>query len=183
MSQNSDTLYELSSAGRRENVFGRSALVVEDDPRLQRLMSAQLRSMGLRVLSASNYQAAVIHLMAEAFAIACIDVGLPNKSGYDLCEHVRSSLGLVKMPIVVTSDHGSPTDMAYAEDAGGNAFLRKPFSMQQLARCIESMLDANRRSGPLEHELQLLGTQSASPQIQRIQTDRKRMGVSVVAAM
>jgi DNA-binding response OmpR family regulator len=120
-----------------------TALIVEDDPKLQNAMSAQLRQMGLEVLVANHYDAALRHLAVGEPHVICIDVGLPNKSGYELCEHIRSSLRFLGLPILMTSDHGDPGEMAYAEDAGANAFLQKPFSMRQLAHCIESLLSVS----------------------------------------
>jgi DNA-binding response OmpR family regulator len=120
-----------------------TALIVEDDPKLQIAMSEQLRHMGLDVLVANHYDAALRHLEVGALHVVCIDVGLPNKSGYELCEHIRGSLRLLGLPILMTSDHGDPGQMAYAEDAGANAFLHKPFSMLQLADCIESLLSVS----------------------------------------
>jgi DNA-binding response OmpR family regulator len=133
-----------------------TALVVEDDPKLQSAMSAQLRQMGLDVLVANHYDAAVSHLAAGEPHVICIDVGLPDKSGYELCEHIRGSLRFVGLPILMTNDHGDPGDMAYAESAGANAFLHKPFSMPQLAQCIESLLrfrgtPTSSASWPLSH--------------------------------
>ena len=125
-----------------------TALIVEDDPKLQNAMSAQLREMGLHVLVANHYDAAVCHLLVGEPHVICIDVGLPNKSGYELCEHIRGSLRFVGLPILMTSDHGDAGDMAYAERAGANAFLHKPFSMRQLAHCIESLLEVSRLPPP-----------------------------------
>jgi DNA-binding response OmpR family regulator len=132
-----------------------TALVVEDDPKLQSAMSAQLRQMALDVLVANHYDAAVRHLAAGEPDVICIDVGLPNKSGYELCEHIRGSLLFVGLPILMTSDHGDAGEMAYAENAGANAFLHKPFSMRQLAQCIESLLNVSRAAPLPSSELQV----------------------------
>jgi two-component system chemotaxis response regulator CheY len=117
----------------------RTALVVEDDPKLRKAMGRQLREMGLVVFEAGHYAAAACHLAVADIHLVCIDVGLPDKSGYELCEHIRGSLRLAELPILMTSEHGNPVDMAEAENAGGNAFLHKPFSMRQFAQCIESL--------------------------------------------
>jgi DNA-binding response OmpR family regulator len=108
--------------------------------------------MNLDVLVANHYDAAVCHLAAGEPHVICIDVELPNKSGYELCEHIRGSLRFVALPILMTSDHGDPGNMAYAESAGANAFLHKPFSMRQLAHCIESLLNVSRAGRPLSSE-------------------------------
>jgi two-component system chemotaxis response regulator CheY len=144
------------------DVMKRTALIVEDDPHLRRDMSRELERMSFCVLSANHYDAAVRHLQACAFHVVCVDVGLPNKSGYELCEHIRGSLGLLGLPILMTSEYGSPGDMAYAEDAGGNAFLRKPFSMQELTDCVGSLLNPIRSKAHPRHELQTLASRPMS---------------------
>ena len=121
--------------------------------------------MDFRVLSASHYDGAVRHLAALEFHVVCIDVGLPNKSGYELCEHIHGSLGLAGLPILMTSEHGSCEDMAYAEEAGGDAFLRKPFSMRRFNQCVESLSNETRRSVSPAHVLQASGWKPASARV------------------
>jgi DNA-binding response OmpR family regulator len=132
----------------------RSALIVDGDPELRKSISRHLELMDFDVLSANHYDGAVHHLASREFHFACVDVQLPSKSGYELCEHIRGSLGFVGLPILMTSDYGDPGDMAYAESAGANAFLHKPFSMRQLAQCIESLLNLSRAAPPLSSALQ-----------------------------
>lgn len=144
---------KLSPGGPQQGAARPTALVVEDDPQLQRALSRQLVRLEFRVLSASHYDAAVWHLAEQKPHVVCIDVGLPNKSGYELCEHIRGSLRLEELPILMMSEYGSPQDRANAEDAGASAFLRKPFSMRQFTRCIESLSAAARRGTPPESEL------------------------------
>ena len=133
----------------------RTALIVDGDPQLRKCMTMHLESMDFHVLSTHHYDGAIHHLTTRDLHFACVDVQLPSKSGYELCEHIRGSLGLLGLPILMTSEYGNPEDMAYAEAAGGNAFLRKPFSMRELARCVDSLLDMA-SSRPSTHELQPL---------------------------
>lgn len=146
----------IPSLKKRWIVSRRTALVVEDNPHLQWAMRKELERMEFQVLSAQHYEAAALHLAHLEPKIACVDVQLPCKSGYQLCEHIRRALGFLKLPILMTSDHGSPTDMAYAEDAGANAFLCKPFSMREFGECVESLLSAVGRITAPTRELQLL---------------------------
>jgi DNA-binding response OmpR family regulator len=119
----------------------RTVLIVEDDPELQRVMTEHVARMDVRVLTASHYAAALAHLESSTPDLACVDIGLPTESGYELCEYIRGPLGLSLLPIMVTSEFGSPEDMAYAEEAGANAFLVKPFSMPHLGANIAALLD------------------------------------------
>jgi CheY-like chemotaxis protein len=119
----------------------RTVLIVEDDPGLQKVMIEHVARMDVHVLTASHYAAALAHLESGAPDLACVDIGLPTESGYELCEYIRGPLGLSRLPIMVTSEFGSPQELAYAEEAGANAFLVKPFSMPHLGASISALLD------------------------------------------
>jgi DNA-binding response OmpR family regulator len=124
-------------------------LVVEDDPGLRDAMSRHLSDEErFCVLVADSYQMAVKHLEAGTPHIACVDLGLPNESGYELCEYMRRQPGLEYVPVIVTGEHSSPRDMAQAEDAGANAFLAKPFTMDRLAAVANELLGGAPMSRP-----------------------------------
>lgn len=125
-----------------------TALVVEDEPHLQKAMSAELARLDFCVLAASHFDAAVRYLTAYRTEVVSIDIGLPNKSGYELCEHIRRRFPLEALPILMTSEYGSPQERAYAEDAGASAFLRKPFAMPEFVRSIQSLTAALRWKRP-----------------------------------
>jgi len=121
--------------------MGWVALVVEDDPLLQAEMVRRLREAGYGVLTAFDYAGAVRLLSCRRPDVACIDLGLPTQSGYELCEHIRARRDLHTLPILVTSDHTFPEDMAHAEEAGANAFLKKPFKMKKLLHYVGALVD------------------------------------------
>jgi DNA-binding response OmpR family regulator len=129
-----------------ETVMRRMALVVEDDPELQKAMSDRLTQMDFEVRSALHYEAAVGHLSSAGEpTLVCVDLELPTQSGYELCEHIRGALGLGRVPILVTSDSGFPEDMASAQEAGANGFLKKPFSMREFGTFVEALLERAER--------------------------------------
>jgi DNA-binding response OmpR family regulator len=124
------------------------ALVVEDDPHLQAEMAKQLEEAQFLVLRALDFDAAVGHLSKHTPHVACVDLSLPTQSGYELCEHIRSRGDLDSLPILVTSDRSFPEDMAYAEAAGANVFLKKPFAMKELLAHVSALLEGPPVSRP-----------------------------------
>src|SRR6185295_16064019 len=109
---------------------------------LQKAMSAELERLDFVVIGALHYDAAVNQLTAAGVPhFVCVDLGLPTRSSYELCEYIRGPLGLARVPILVTSDSGFPEDMACAEEAGADAFLKKPFSMREFSTYVEALLD------------------------------------------
>jgi len=134
----------------------RRALIVDGDPELRRSLTKQLARIDFDVLSTNHYEGAVQYLTTHDFHVVCVDVQLPNRSGYELCEYMRGALGLGNLPILMMSEYRTPEDLAYAESAGANAFLCKPFSMRELTHCVESLLTGTRWTAPPIHELQPL---------------------------
>lgn len=126
----------------------RFALIVDDDPVLQSVMSRHLERMSFEVARALHYGAAVVHLTARRPHLVCVNLELPTQSGYELCEYIRGPLGLTGVPILVTSDCRFARDLASAEEAGANAFLKKPFTMRELTTCIDALLGKTHRSDP-----------------------------------
>ena len=114
-------------------------LVVEDDPPLQDMMAEYL-GRRFEVGKASDYRSALHWLETHAPAAACIDLCLPNESGYQLVEHFRRTPALAHVPILVTSGRGLPGDMVHAEEAGANAFVRKPFALRALLATVEQLV-------------------------------------------
>jgi DNA-binding response OmpR family regulator len=145
-----------------------TALIVEDDPLLRTAMSKVLGRMAFRVISASHFDGATSLLTALEVNLVCISACLPSKSGYDLCEHIRGPLGLGKLPILFVCRRANAWDMAYAEDVGGNALLRKPFTMGQFTHSVKFLLDPVGCGVSPMRELQPLIPMSAQPATNRV---------------
>jgi DNA-binding response OmpR family regulator len=133
----------------------RIALIVEDDPTLQQAVVEYLQSQRFDARAAANFDEAVKALAEVDPAVVCVDLGLPSESGYELCEHIRKQQKLVSVPILVMSERTFPEDMAHAEEAGANAFLKKPFTMQQLSKYLYALLDGAHASRPSVRRLQV----------------------------
>ena len=123
-------------------------LLVEDYPRAREAFRGYLVDGGYAVLLASDYHSAVAALQAARPQVVCVDLTLPRESGFELCEYMRREPRLVTIPILVMSDRTSPEDMAYAEQVGANAFLKKPFPAERLLKYVSALLDGKNASRP-----------------------------------
>jgi DNA-binding response OmpR family regulator len=161
----------------------RSVLVVEDDPMLRRAMQAQIARMNIEVFVASHYAEARACLVSMKPDLACIDIGLPTESGYELCELIRGPLGLQSMPILVTSAFGAAHEKAFAEEAGANLFLAKPFSMRELGSHVAALLDGTWPGVASMFQLGLIGAQKQAPSEPWCGAQRTRTLAATPAAM
>jgi len=116
-------------------------LIVEDEPALQSSMRRELEQRGFHVRTAFDCRKALPQLEDPVPDVVCIDVCLPDQSGYELCEHVRRTPACADVPILVMGDDAFPEHMAHAEQAGANGFLKKPFRIEDLVGWIDSLLE------------------------------------------
>jgi DNA-binding response OmpR family regulator len=138
------------------NGLERAILIVEDDPILQRAMAKALEEAKFRVITALDYESAVRCLAELRPSLVCVDLALPRESGYEVCEYIRKQPDLIYIPVLVTSDRAFPEDMAHAEEAGANAFLKKPFPMKKLHKYVVALLDGPNSSRPSVRRLRLV---------------------------
>lgn len=117
-----------------------SVLVVDDDPEIRKLLVASLTRLGFAVSQAADGRSAIARLGEQRPSLLCVDLMLPESSGYDVCEHVRKTSGLQGLPIVMISARSMPEDRAQAEELGVNVYLTKPFTQAELKAAVEEAL-------------------------------------------
>jgi DNA-binding response OmpR family regulator len=126
----------------------RTVLLVEDHPPEREAIKKILVGGNFEVETAVDYVGAVAALSKFVPHLVCLDLTLPRESGFELCEYIRSQNRLCFVPVLVISDRSSPEDMAYAENVGANAFLKKPFNREKLLKYVYTLLDGPYASRP-----------------------------------
>lgn len=117
-------------------------LVVEDDLALSAGLCFELDAAGYASVPAYNCAKARFLLENESFALALLDVNLPDGSGFDLCRELKTSHPA--LPAIFLTANDLEADVLNGFDMGAEDYVTKPFHMQILLRRIEVAL---RRSG------------------------------------
>ncbi|HUJ25671.1 MAG TPA: response regulator [Myxococcales bacterium] len=116
-------------------------LVVEDDPEIRKLLRKYLDKLGLDVSEAGTGKSALAMLDGEEkYSLVCLDLMLPESSGYAICEHIRRTPNLRELPVLVISARSMPPDRALAEEVGANAYLIKPIRWVSFAATVHQLL-------------------------------------------
>lgn len=123
-------------------------LVVEDEPETRKLLRKYLEKLGLEVLEAASGKAALTLLETHLPALVCLDLMLPEISGYDVCERIRANPRLQGLPVLVISARAQPPDRALAEEVGATAYLIKPIRWNTFSEIVLRLLGRNAGSGP-----------------------------------
>lgn len=127
-------------------------LLVEDDADLAEVVILGLRQHHFAVDHAATVAEAVDHLLVTAYDIVCLDLGLPDGDGLELCQQIQSSDSDLQTPqrLIVLTARDAVTDRVAGLDAGADDYLIKPFSIEELAARIRAL--ARRREqgvGPI----------------------------------
>jgi two-component system, OmpR family, phosphate regulon response regulator PhoB len=120
----------------------RRVLVVEDHPDTQAAVAELLAERGFEVAIASNGEAAMRAVRENRPDLVYLDMNLPEISGYDVCEQIRTDPVLSDIGIVMTSAQGSIQVHVSCLEAGADAFVPKPFELDTVVDMIEKIISA-----------------------------------------
>ena len=111
---------------------------VEDEPFLGRIVKESLESRGYEVVMASDGRDAVGKFGSTQPDICVLDVMLPHQDGYSIAQQIRKIHPT--MPIIFVTAKTQTQDLLKGFEVGGNDYLRKPFSMEELIVRVNNLL-------------------------------------------
>ena len=139
---------------------GYTVLVVDDDPRIVELLRIALGAHGFRVVAASNGEEAIKQAFDESPDIIILDVRLPRRSGYEVCEQIRREPELAHVPVIMVSALTETEARLQGLSRGADDYLPKPFSPKELIAKVrrhlvraEEVKGLSRRNRELAGEL------------------------------
>lgn len=121
-------------------------LVVDDHPVNLRLLRAQLEAHGIDAVEAVDGVAALEVLRREPVDAIISDILMPRLDGYGLCREVRASEALRHLPFIFHSGtFNSPADEKLCYDIGGDKYLRKPASSEEILAAVREVTASDHR--------------------------------------
>lgn len=113
-------------------------LYVEDELFLGKIVKESLESRGFEVIMESDGAHVMEQFRKGSFDVCVLDVMLPNKDGFTVAEEIRQVNELI--PIIFLTAKTQTEDLVKGFSTGGNDYIRKPFSMEELIVRIENAL-------------------------------------------
>jgi two-component system KDP operon response regulator KdpE len=114
-----------------------TAVVIEDDAAIRRVVRAALLGLVERVLEGPTAADGLDLVAAARPVVVILDLGLPDRDGIELCREIR---GWSEVPIVVLSAHHSDAEKVALLDAGADDYVTKPFSTAELLARVRAVL-------------------------------------------
>ncbi len=113
-------------------------LIIEDEMAMRRALEDVLVAEGYRVLTAEDGERGLERAIAEKPDLVLLDIMMPKLDGYAVCEELRRLANPV--PILMLTAKGQVEDRVAGLDVGGDDYLVKPFSTEELLARVRALL-------------------------------------------
>lgn len=127
-------------------------ILVEDEPSLAMIIQDSLEHQGYLVQHFGDAETALKAYHQAAPDLLILDVMLPKSNGYELARNIRNTDRLT--PIIFLTAKSKVQDLVTGFEAGGNDYLRKPFSIEELLIRVKVLLNDQRLLPVKEEDVQ-----------------------------
>jgi CheY-like chemotaxis protein len=126
-------------------------LLADDSVTIQRVIELTFADESVDVVAVGDGKAAIERLAADPPDIVLADVGMPERDGYEVAEHIKGTPQLSHIPVLLLTGAFEPVDDARAKKIGCDGVLVKPFEPQMVISRVRELLQAPRpRQAPAE---------------------------------
>lgn len=130
-----------------------TALLIEDDDRLARLLAEYLGGHGVVVARESDGLRGQREALARPWDVILLDLMLPSRDGLEICREIRTRSDV---PIIVLTARGEEADRVMGLELGADDYLAKPFSPRELLARIRALLRRARgHAGPAQRTVEV----------------------------
>ncbi|MFC1498344.1 two-component system response regulator CreB [Verrucomicrobiota bacterium] len=112
-------------------------LIVEDEPAIADNITYALSTEGFESVWCSTAEEAETVLKDDKFNLIVLDIGLPDRNGFDFCKDIRKTSAI---PIIFLTARSNEIDKVVGLEIGGDDYMVKPFSPRELAARVKAVL-------------------------------------------
>lgn len=151
-------------------------LVVEDEPAIQRGLCDVLAFHGYSPTGVETGEDGLREGLVGQFDLVLLDIMLPGKSGFEVCEELRAELP--RLPILMLTARGAEEDVVRGFRCGSDDYVTKPFSIAELMARVEALLRRASRTRTVRPEPFTLGDVKVDPERRIATTDEGEVELS-----
>jgi DNA-binding response OmpR family regulator len=124
-----------------EERMGKKVLIADDEPNIVTALEFLLQRNGHEVYIARNGDAALKLVDQYQPDLVLLDVMMPVKSGYEVCQRMRERADWRHIKIIMLTAKGRGVEMSKGLSIGADLYMTKPFSTQELVARINELLE------------------------------------------
>jgi two-component system, OmpR family, alkaline phosphatase synthesis response regulator PhoP len=119
----------------------KSILVVEDEPNIVLSLQFLMKKAGFDVRVARDGDEALAAVASHAPDLILLDVMIPKRDGYDVCQTIRANPAWQNIYIIMLTAKGREVDREKGIALGANDYVTKPFSTRDLTEKVKTILE------------------------------------------
>jgi len=117
-------------------------LIADDEQNIVISLEFLMKREGFEVTVATDGEEAVRRIRSDCPDLVLLDVMMPKKSGFEVCQEIKSDPALGAIRILMLTAKGRDTEVAKGLALGADAYMTKPFSTKELVEKVRSLLGA-----------------------------------------
>ena len=125
--------------------MGKKILIVDDEVHIRALLEQALEDLedvGVELLSARDGEEGLQYARDEKPDLMFLDVMMPKKNGYEVCEAIKQDPDLKDIYIILLTAKGQAADKVRGEAAKANEYITKPFNPDEILQKARDILHA-----------------------------------------
>ena len=121
--------------------MNKKILIADDEQNIVISLEFLMKREGFEVLVANDGEEAIRRIRADQPDLVLLDVMMPKKSGFEVCQEVKSDPALGAVRILMLTAKGREMEITKGLAMGADAYMTKPFSTRELVTKVKSLLD------------------------------------------
>ena len=121
-------------------------LIVDDDPSVVIALQFLMEQQGFNVMTAQSGEFALELILQYNPDLVLLDIMLPGIDGWEVCEIIRLNPDYRNIKVIFLTAKRSEVDIAKGLALGGDAYITKPFSNDELVAKVKEVLEKNIKS-------------------------------------
>jgi DNA-binding response OmpR family regulator len=115
-------------------------LVVDDEPNIVLSLEFLMKQAGFQVRTAADGEAALAAIAAEQPDLVLLDVMMPRKNGYEVCQAIRANPDWNAVRIIMLTAKGREVEREKGLALGADDYITKPFATQEVVERVRELL-------------------------------------------
>lgn len=118
----------------------KKVLIADDEQNIVISIEFLMKREGFQVVIAHDGEEALAKVLADKPDLILLDVMMPKKNGYEVCQAIRSDSALASTKVLMLTAKGRETEIAKGMAIGADAYMTKPFSTRDLVAKAKELL-------------------------------------------
>ena len=117
-------------------------VIVEDEPHIVLSLEILLRRAGYETATATDGDESLILIRRLRPDVVLLDIMLPKRNGYEVCQAIKSDPELRSIPVIMLSAKGQEVEILKGLELGAWAYIAKPFGNAEVLEAIRAALES-----------------------------------------